>query len=154
MFLERESPNWEEKLQAEGPHLVGASWHVWVQVPCLFQRSPSLRKPVRTLAGGQQTGGGRRGLRIQDAPDTREGQGATHGIPPRQKEQCIVCLFSSIQGNCFKSPYIGQWFCTPYVIDTVMHNELISTRQVRTADEPPSAQASVVLASTDPPRRH
>lgn len=53
---------------------------------CPLQRNPSALpgKPAKALAGNQQSEG-RRGFRVQDATDTREGPGATHSTP-EQKE--------------------------------------------------------------------
>lgn len=139
----------------------GATWQEPRVVPgsecpvCPFQRNPlaSPGKPAKALAGDQQLEG-RKGFRVQDTADTRKGPGATHSIP-EQKERLIACLFSSIQGNCFKNPYTGQGFCTPYMIYTMscIMNESAQGRQGLQMSLR-YTQARAVLSSTDLPRRH
>lgn len=62
---------------------------------CSVLRGPTWQEPrcvgpVRTLAGGQQLGGGRRGFRIQEAADTRQGP-APRGS--HQEQAVIHSLF-------------------------------------------------------------
>lgn len=56
--------------------------------------------PVRALAGGPQLGG-KRAFRIQDAADTGEGPGATHGIPPRAEKMIHSSFIQFNPGQLF-----------------------------------------------------
>lgn len=67
-----------------------------------------------------------------------------------QELRSFTCLFSSLQGDCFKNPHTGRGLHTAHDLRGIMHNELISARQGAAAD----IRAHTVLASADFPRRH